>query len=54
MLAFIETINEETIHDEEQDPLIGFFAGPPDLAEQSEEILHNELGNLKSRNTQEE
>ncbi len=34
-------LSEEELpeYDEANDPLIGFFSGPPDLAERSEEIL---------------
>ena len=30
-------------YDEENDPTVGFFSGPPDLAERSEEILRDEI-----------
>ena len=31
-------------YDEENDPSVGFFSGPPDLAERMDEILQNEFG----------
>lgn len=45
MLAVLEFIKSvklqdvETEYNEEDDPLVGFFSGSPDLAETSEEIL---------------
>jgi hypothetical protein len=50
VLEFIETIEEpagEEEYDEANDPLIGFFSGPPDLGERAEEILEEEFGLIK-------
>lgn len=50
VLEFIETVEEEAVeveYDEANDPLIGFFSGPPDLGERSEEILEEEFGLIK-------
>jgi hypothetical protein len=42
VLDFIETVetsDADVDYDEDHDPLIGYFSGPPDLAERAEEIL---------------
>lgn len=60
MLAVLEFIKSvklqdvETEYNEEDDPLVGFFSGPPDLAETSEEILWKEFGLKKPQDVQEE
>lgn len=40
---YIETQWRETKSNSESDPLIGLFAGSPDLATKSEEILEQEI-----------
>lgn len=39
----IETNTDQPTISEEEDPLIGSFSGSPNLAEQSEEILQQEM-----------
>lgn len=56
VLDFIESLQlkrDEAEHDAPHDPLAGFFEGPSDLAERSEEILHQEFGLFKPRDVEE-
>lgn len=51
VLAFVKEIRVEeqtSEYDEDNDPLAGFFEGPPDLARTSQEILRREFGLKKS------
>ena len=56
VLNFIQTIEEAEIEPDydEEDPAIGFFSGPPDLAERSEEILQREYGIIKPQDAKDE
>ena len=52
LLRYVETLQSLTLpadYDEANDPSVGFFSGPPDLAERTEEILHHEFGRSKDQ-----
>ncbi len=47
VLRYTETLQSFKLpadYDEDNDPSVGFFTGPEDLAERSEEILREEFG----------
>lgn len=46
--------NHHKADDEHNDPLVGFIAGPTDLAERSQEILRAELGLSKAADIDQE
>jgi hypothetical protein len=54
VLEFIDSMKahrDVSEYDEANDPLAGFFSGPADLAERSEEILRQEFGLYKPQDT---
>jgi hypothetical protein len=50
-IASMKAHRDESEYDEAHDPLAGFFSGPADLAESSEEILRQEFGLYKPQDT---
>lgn len=50
LLKFAQSLHDEEIldlspdYDPDNDPSVGFFSGPPDLAEKAEEILWEGFG----------
>ncbi|MEO8606396.1 MAG: hypothetical protein ABI690_00820 [Chloroflexota bacterium] len=54
VLEFVHALKADSgsnVPDTENDPLVGFFSGPSDLAERSQEILRAEFGIPKSYDT---
>ena len=55
VLRYADTLQTLTLpegYDEDNDPSVGFFSGAVDLAERTEEILHEEFGRSRHNHGQ--